>query len=440
MTHSILFIAACLALSLVGLRRPVVTATVAVAFYVFVPLASSQLVVGVALGQLALLHPSTLLVLIQLAMSLLLDGRRFFSALGSVPLMTVAVGLFMTLAVFSTYPVTGLGGLTIVLHQVLAPFGVFLLVQQLDTRAARRLVQAFLAFCAVQALLVVLVAIGVVGQPYAATLRATFSWYALDAAGGRALGTADHPLVLGMLLALAIPFVTVLQRVWLQVALSGLFVLGVVLAQARTSLALAVVAVAALVIRSSLSRRARGALVVGLLIAGAFAVSSSLTAGLSERLRDDGGSADGRLRAWSNAFDLWGSNLTLGSGPGASAQAAFAAGLGTSFENPLLMYAVEYGVLGTLALFIGMFVVLRHRAGTSSAVSGATVAALVAIVAVHSFSSLATINNSGGLLFLCLALASLRTSTADGTDDDALQDTWRDSSRTRPVDRTLAPR
>jgi hypothetical protein len=221
-----------------------------------------------------------------------------------------------------------------------------------------------------------------------------------------------------MFFVLAIPLVAQYKRATTQVLLVGLFVIGIVLSQSRTSLALSAVALAVLIFTSSLAPRVRTTIAVGaLVIAGALG-ASSLSAGITERLENDGGSASGRVQAWSNGLPLWPSHLILGEGSGASSQAAVAAGLGTSFESPLLMYSIDYGVIATLLLFVSMLsVVLRRK--SRWAVAGAATSALLAIISVHAFSSVATLNNTGGILFITLALASY-SARRTKADDDSL--------------------
>ena len=127
---------------------------------------------------------------------------------------------------------------------------------------------------------------------------------------------------------------------------------------------------------------------------------------LASRLADDTGSADARQRALAFIFGNWTGYLFAGEGLTASYTVARGAGLETSIESSILMYAVDVGWALALVYFCGQFgLIVRH--GFRHRLPGASIAAVAAFALPQVSSALAWSNMSGTLLWTTLAVLVL---------------------------------
>lgn len=403
---STVFIVLVTLLSLLSLVRLTWSLGAVIAMYLLFPAVAYSAVVGTQLAQFGQIYPATYLVAGVFAVQLVLRPREVTLSIAGRYWTTAAVAFFLVAALVFTGLSGTSNGLALIINQAAAPFAFFVLVRMRgaeDPGSVRWLSRLFVLIAAGEAVLAVAVRSGVTSQPFDEFLQ-TFPWYL--AGTTRALGTTDHPLVLGAVMVIAIPLAVTFRRVWVQVVLIGLLVVGIFATESRTSLGLAAITIGLVVFRSSMNRRSRVLLLVGTATAVAMLAVSSLSAGVADRLADDGGSSSARVDAWRAGFGLSGSHFFSGDGTGANAGAAFYAGLGTTFENPFLMYLVDYGLVATVAYFAALIytaLVVRGKRVVPTSVY----AVGVGIVSTLSFSSVATINNLGGILWFSVALAAV---------------------------------
>jgi hypothetical protein len=229
-------------------------------------------------------------------------------------------------------------------------------------------------------------------------------WYrAYGTEGFRSMGTMDHPLVLGLLLAMSVPLV-IQMRSWVaQAAMLVLVVGAVVTTQSRTALIAVVLLVATQALRRSARRVVRVAAVV-LRVAAVALVLGGFGLGVVSRFTEDSGSTDARQEAWALLPDIYERFGVLGQGHGASYLYAQQAGLTQSLESPVLTFAVDWGALFTVAYFVSVVALIvmswRRRADTSALESAAA-----ALVLCLSFNSLSSTSTSSVLMWAIVAVA-----------------------------------
>ena len=159
------------------------------------------------------------------------------------------------------------------------------------------------------------------------------------------MGTLDHPLLLGVLLAVSIPLLASVRRGWILSPLLLLMLAGLVVTQSRVALSLG----AAGVLYVLASRRSKSSTVtVAMVVTGAavYAYQAGYFDALSQRVADDTGSAAARGYAWAYFSNHVTEYLWLGNGMGSSYNVSGSVGLGTSFENSFVMFAIDWALSG----------------------------------------------------------------------------------------------
>lgn len=399
----------CIALALVAallLRtRPVIAVALALATWVALPAVAAQLVTGEATGPLAV-HPATLLVLAVFAVQLLFRAGPLGSAVARYPLLVVSMAIFVAGSLWTSIA-NDSGGIKLLLDQIVAPVLVFVLLVA-SARGSRRdvmiLRNTVLALAALEsALTIVQMRVGrmIVFESYYATLP-WFNPLKFD----RWMGTTDSPLILAYLLCVAAALAVGLERVGLRLALLGLYLVSVLITQSRIGVAVICAVILYTVLRSRMAIWMRALAAVIVVAAGYILLTSTLIAGFASRLADDTGSADARQRALVFIFGNWAGFLFAGEGLTASYTVARGAGLQTSIESSILMYAVDVGWALTLVYF-GAQLALILRNGFHHRLAGVSMAAVVAFLLPHFSSMLAWSNLSGMLLWSTLALLVL---------------------------------
>lgn len=401
--HLILWLAVCAAVA-VGLRKRLPLLLIGtLATWIAVPAVAAAVVTGKSSGSLGM-HPATWLVLVIFAVQLLDNQRAVASAISRQVLVWLGLGTVATVAVLVTKTGATGSGVVLVLDQMIAPMLLALLIWtawHTDARATATLRTGILALAGAEAVYTLMqAALGSVllYEHFYASL------YWFPYIYGRWMGTTDHPLVLSLFMCGAIPLVSGINRVRVQVPLLVLFVVTVALTQSRAGVVAAAVGVMYVVGASRLAAGKKIAVLVLLGGAGYAIATSSLVTGVTERVANDTGSTSARTTALGYFLDNW-QHYLVGQGAGASYRVADQAGLASSFESAFLMYSIDFGV-GFALLYFG-FQVYLVVAGARRPVLGARQAALVVLVLCQTFSALAADSLAGPLLWTLVALASL---------------------------------
>ena len=180
----------------------------------------------------------------------------------------------------------------------------------------------------------------------------------------RPMGTLDHPLALALLLVGAIPLVAGIPRRGWQALLAICMFAGAYTSGSRTGLLLAVAGVGYLILHSSswlLARVRRVGAAIAVLGYAVDAARQHLDVGVIARFSNDHNSGELRRMALSYFASHWHRYLFAGQGLDGSYQIARSAGLKSSFENPLVMYSIDLGLI-----FAVVFFAVQLRLGLSA--------------------------------------------------------------------------
>jgi hypothetical protein len=221
----------------------------------------------------------------------------------------------------------------------------------------------------------------------------------------RFMGTTDHPLTLSLLATVAIPLLAGWRRTGPSIVCAIALLAGIAVTQSRTGLVLGFAGALYVLARGNFSRAARfvsfGALIpLGLLVA-----SSEFVGRATLRFSDDSGSSTARAYARDFFLAHYSDYIFFGEGIGASYNVAAAAGLGTSLESSVLMYAVDIGLAGAL-VYVGVLCGLVATARRGQWAKGVLVAGVLAVVVPQTFSALATQSAAAVIVWTAIALAS----------------------------------
>lgn len=350
-------------------------------------------------------QPATTFALAIVIVDCVRDPRGIGRVVAQHLVVCAMLGTFLVIA-FATSWFTGRAGdLGTLVLQLLGPALLFLWVRSrgadgadFPTRAARLLVLIGSA----QAALVLAVWAGAVPQPWLSTLEG-LRWWGTDA--GRMVGTFDHPLIAALWMSAAVPLTASLRTAWMRVAAPVLLIVGIALTGSRFALLVAVVAVAVMILRArgGVFAKAGAAALASIGAVGFLASEASMT--VTERFADDGGSSSARLKTVGLAVERWADTMLVGKGFGASEQVTRNALIGTTFENPFLMFSIDFGLFATL-LFFGALVslALRGASGNTTGARGARLGSLLVLASILGFNSLSANAPTGVLVFVLLAL------------------------------------
>ena len=168
--------------------------------------------------------------------------------------------------------------------------------------------------------------------------------------------------------------------------------------------------------------RTRTSVWIRLLTAGGMVLAvtrlsgSSLAGGLLARLQDDTGSSEARERAAWYFLGEWPNVILSGHGLTASYDIARDAGLQTSLESSVLMYALDVGLILAL-LYFGAQAVTLLRFGATRPRDGVFLAGLIILVTQNASSALGFANLTGTLTWLILGLAMVGTEPEPRPED-----------------------
>jgi len=396
------WVAFCLVLAVLVRNRPMVSVGVATGLWFLVPSIAGHLITGQAEGALSF-HPATWVILTAFAVQIFANGRRLVVVVAEHILLVLVFVVVIAVAWVNTRYGTYGGGTVILVDQIVIPVLVFVLVL---LGATVRSLQRF------RTLLIVLTSVSVVVAIiqwsvkdtvfYAAQFAETY-WF--DARYDRWMGTFDQPLALSLVVCVITPLLTAVTRWWIRVPLLALMVMGALVSQSRLGIALVVLAAVYVVIATATTpaRRAVGVLVTaGAVVGLAF---TPIAAGVLGRLENDTGSTHARELAISFFLSDWPQFFLVGQGISSSYRVASAAGLGTSLESSILMYAIDIGIVFSV-LYFGAMVYLLIRYRRSTAIRGIQVAGVLAFIIPMTYSALATRSVAGILVWSLLAMVT----------------------------------
>lgn len=415
MTQLILWLVVCLVTTSILASRLRFLIAMSIALYVLVPTVAVSVIVGNPAGFPGV-HPAGWLALIGVAVQVLLHLEESARLALRHKLLTAA-GLVMTVAAaLFTLNASGVGGLGLITNQIVAPFALFILIRiELARRAESGtfLARAIIVFGAVEAFIAVLVWLKIIAQPFDEQLQ-NYSWYEIGFV--RALGTLDHPLALSLLMTMCIALLPSVRSSVVQVVLGITFLSAIFLTESRTGLLLGAVGLVLVMVRRGASTGARLAALAAMAGALLLYVNSTLATGLAEKLVDDTGSANARTLAVQAILGDWATYAIAGGGSGVSFDVARSLGLRTSFENPFLMYMVDFGLLAT-ALYFGAMAVTALRRGPRST-PGGQAAGILVFIAVQTYSSVASNSSAGAILWIAIAFATRDAIRAEDPDGE----------------------
>lgn len=372
------------------------------ALWFLVPTVGSPLITGVPTGPMSL-HAASWLILAIFAVRLLDDPEAIKAALARHFLVFLFL-LLVVLAAFlaSRTSATG-GGMVLLMDQIVAPILFFLVLisASFEDPGIVSLLRAILLALVATACVVALVQWLTHSVLFYEQGYMTQYWFSPFT--DRWMGTLDQPLALSLAILVAAPLVASIRNNWLQVLLLLLMITGVLISQSRVGLFVLAFAVMTVVIFAT--RRLWVRMFLLLVLGGAAwaLLSTPLFAGLAQRLEDDTGSAEARALAFQYFLDHWGDYAIGGQGIGASYRVAVQGGLETSFENPLVMYSIDFGI-GFAVLYFGLMLYLVLRNAPRHRFRGLSLAGFLAVLVPQTYSSLATRSAAGIIVWTVLAM------------------------------------
>lgn len=398
----------CVGLSVAFLRHSSLGLRFALILWLFVPSAAGDLLTGVSAGSGApALHPASWLVLTFGVLSLLRFPRQVWAGVTGYSAALIGMGVLVTVGIATTYSFLHRLPLPFLADQAVVPFAIFIWARweiNRDPTEKRRLARFLVAIGAVMAML------ALVGSLVGVT-----SLYGISTDFARQAVTLDHPLTLALYLTFCVPLTLSFDRATTQFGLVALLIVAQLLTQSRTGLLLSALAAVYVLLRSRTSLLARNVMILTVPVAVLLAASSTLAAGLLVRFENDLGSGALRSTASDYFFDNWQEYLWIGRGVGANYAISEAAGLQSSLESAFYMYALDFGLVTTLAYF-GLFLVqiVPRTLKTPHGRVGGGASAILVFIFVQGYSSVATDSAAGVILWMAGALAASMSPLANG--------------------------
>jgi hypothetical protein len=382
-------------------RRPIVIVAVAIVIWSLVPAVAAYRFTGLTVRSPIGFHPATWFALVALAIQLLTRPQALGRAVARHPFVGVALGMFVVGAALTSV-LSDTGGSRLLADQIVVPAALALLVVAHADAAGQLLLRNVLLGVAVAQSLLVFAQAAVGSILLYADDYATNYWFKPEKFT-RWMGTTDSPLVLTVLLGVAAALALGVRSIVLRFGMLLMFGAAILITQSRVGgLVMGVILVLA-IFRTRLSLIAR-VLTTGILGIAVYVVGTSpLAGGLLNRLQDDTGSSTARELAINYVFNNLSHYLFSGGGLTSSYEVARLAGLQTSIESSMLMYAIDVGVIIAVVYF-GAQLIVMVRYGPDGWIPGVTLAGYVALVLVNASSALAFANLTGSLTWVVLAL------------------------------------
>ena len=402
MTQLAAWLAVCLGVAWFFRSRPVHALALVVLLWTALPAVAGYRLTGQTTGSFAF-HPATWLVLAIFVLQLTLRPAKLAAAVSRHTLLFVVVTIF-TIGAFLTSRVGNSGGTRLMFDQIIGPFLLFWLVVAFaheDRRVGLVLRNAIIFAAAAESVLAIIQK-GTGSIIFYLDDYSRLYWFNPETFE-RWMGTTDSPLVFSLAVCIAGALTLGLKNWVLRFTLLFLFLIGTLITQSRTGTALMCVIILYSILRSHMVVWARALTALAVVITGYYIATSTLVSGLTERLTNDTGSADARIRALRFVFENWNGYLATGFGLTSSYAIARDSGLRTSLESSYLMYVVDVGLILATAYF-GAQIALLVRYGRQRAYLGVTFAAVVGVLLQHSFSGVAGTNLAGTYIWATLAM------------------------------------
>jgi hypothetical protein len=382
--------------------RPVWAVSLVVVVWTSVPAVAGHRLTGVESGALAF-HPASWLIVSILLVQLVVNPGPPVRALARHTMVLLVVAIFAAGALLTSLS-TDSGGTRLLMDQIVGPVILWWLIvasADRDHRALLVLRTTIVATMAAQCALVLVQSAVGAAIVYQNDFLQLY-WFRPDTFR-RWFGTSDSPLVLSLGVAVAAALAIGIRNGLLRFALLVVYLLGMLVTQSRTAVVLMVLVIIVSLLRSRMAMWARTLTAAAVLVTGFLLATSSIIAGVASRVSNDTGSTQARFRAAGFVLDNLRDFLFTGQGLTSSYTIARDAGLETSLESSYLMYVVDTGLL-LATLYFGLQLVLVLRYGRQQALVGATLAALIAVLFQHTFSSAAFSNTNGVLIWAALGI------------------------------------
>lgn len=397
-----LWIGLCLAAGFALRTRPRVTVGAVLALWFLVPAVGSSVITGVTSGPLSL-HAASWLIFAVFATRLLNGPAAFKVVLGRHFTLAVLLAVVVVAAVLASRAADSGGGMVLLADQIVAPvlfFFLLLSVAATDPKLVTWLRTILLWLVAAVCLVALLQWLTHSPLVYEQGFSKQY-WYKPE--NNRWMGTVDQPLALSLIIVAAAPLVAGLKRNLVQLVLLVLMIVGILVTQSRAGLVVLALCIAVVVLFARRPAWLKTILLSMIAAAALVITTSPLVEGVVGRIEDDTGSTEARALSLQYFFNHWGGYAIAGQGSGASYRVAVQGGLETSFENPLLMYSVDFGIAFAV-LYFGAMVALVLRNAFSHRVRGLTLAAILVVAVPQTYSSLATRSVAGILVWTVLAM------------------------------------
>ncbi len=406
------------ALAAVLRRHPVAVVAIAMALWFALPAVAAYRLTGVDGGTLGF-HPSTWLLVGACCVQVLFEPRRMAATLSRHRYLSLVVATF-TLGAAVTSRLLDSGGTRLLGDQIVAPFLAFWLVVTFATRPSQvRLLRNVLLVVVAAECVLALVQRGFGRLLLFESDFEKLYWFHPERFS-RWMGTTDSPLLLSTAICAAAPLAVGLRRTSVRLVLLVLFVVGVVIVQSRTGAATIALVVLYVVLRARVSLLNRVVVSAAVVIGGVALFSTTLVAGLGDRIGNDTGSSEARGLAFRFFLEHARQWFFVGEGLTSSYRVTSEAGLVTSLESSYLMYAVDVGLVLATFYFGAQYAVVigarRHR----RSVLGVLPATVLVLTLQHTFSGLGSADLLGVLVWLLLAMLVCPGNEADGVPEPAV--------------------
>jgi hypothetical protein len=203
----------------------------------------------------------------------------------------------------------------------------------------------------------------------------------------RWMGSLDHPLVLAVILATAMPLLATVRRWYVVFPLMVIYFSGILATESRAGL-LAIAGTAAYaLLRGRTSPRSKSVLILASVGFVAFALQSGMVDGALERFVTGEASTQARVKAADYFFSILDQYLWLGEGLEMSFRVAAGGGLTTSFENSVFMTIVDMGLPSAL-FYYGLMIALLVTGLVRRSMPGFVIGGVVTLIQITTFSAL----------------------------------------------------
>lgn len=408
------WVAVCLVAAVLLRDRLIALLVLCLVLWAAVPGVASVMVTGVPRGNPLAFHFATWLILLTFAVQMVHRFHAMIAQLARHVFVFLGLSVFLLAAFLTSRSGQSGGGLVLFLSQMVGPILLFWMTIAAIAERPERLAVIrnwLLGIAAIQSVLAVIEwSLG--GVLLYRDYYATNYWFD-EINFPRWMGTLDHPLTLSLLICAVIPLLSGVRSVSLQLGLMLVLLAGLLATQSRTGLAVAVLGVVYVLVTSPMKPMTRFLALSVVIGSGVWVASSQLSAGVAQRLTEDGGSAGAREAALTFFYDNLPHFLFVGGGIGSASGVAERGGLTTSLESSFLIYAVDLGALFTL-LYFGTQLALVVRSFGPSTCRGLWLAGLVVVIVPQTFNALNSQTFAGVLVWTIVALC---TAMADGRLD-----------------------